>query len=135
MPAPVPPPVSEPIPVLTPVPNPVPVPVDITSRRTARCLHLSYEDGTNFDLPHEFLRVLSPSAQVQGHGGVGGELPLNKSEVTISKIDPVGNYGIKITFSDGHDTGIYSWDILYRYGLNQAALWQEYQDKLAKLSV
>lgn len=107
-----------------------PAPTEIRYRRESRELLVRYEDG-EFVLGAEFLRVNSPSAEVQGHGGEGGTLPRGKENVAITGIEPVGNYAVKLRFSDGHDTGLYSWDWLHHLCHDQAALWQAYQDKLA----
>ncbi len=105
-------------------------PTEIRYRRENRQLLLRYTDG-EFLLNAEFLRVNSPSAEVQGHGGEGGTLPRHKENVAITGIEPVGNYAVKIRFSDGHDTGLYSWDWLYKLCHEHDALWQAYQEKLA----
>lgn len=109
-----------------------PAPTEIRYRRDSRELLVRYEDG-EFVLSAEFLRVNSPSAEVQGHGGEGGTLPRDKENVAITGIEPVGNYAVKLRFSDGHDTGLYSWDWLRHLCQDQAALRQAYQDKLAAL--
>ncbi len=87
-------------------------------------------DEEQFSLGAEFLRVHSPSAEVQGHGGQGGELPVQKSEVSIQKIEPVGNYAIRIYFDDGHTSGLYTWSYLHKLGSNKETLWSEYLEKL-----
>ncbi|MBV5275003.1 MAG: DUF971 domain-containing protein, partial [Lamprocystis purpurea] len=93
---------------------------------------VSYDDGSHFNLPCEYLRVFSPSAEVQGHGPGQRVLQLGKENVCIDKIEPVGNYAICLHFDDEHNTGIYSWEYLYNLGLNQERLWQEYLDELLK---
>jgi DUF971 family protein len=107
-----------------------PAPVELRYRREHRELLVRYEDG-EFALGAEFLRVNSPSAEVQGHGGEGGTLPRHKEDVTVTAIEPVGNYAVKIRFSDGHDSGLYSWDWLRTLCLEMERLWREYRDKLA----
>lgn len=107
-----------------------PAPSELRYRKDARELTLAYPDG-EFVLSAEFLRVHSPSAEVQGHDGRGGELPRSKESVAITAITPVGNYAVKISFSDGHDTGLYSWDWLRELCLQQDRLWSIYQDRLA----
>jgi DUF971 family protein len=107
-----------------------PAPSELRYRKEARELALTYSDG-EFLLSAEFLRVHSPSAEVQGHDGHGGELPRNKGNVAITAIEPVGNYAVKLCFSDGHDTGLYSWDWLRELCLQKDQLWRLYQDKLA----
>lgn len=98
-------------------------------------LELTFDDGTQGDLSCEFLRVYSPSAEVRGHG-IGQEtLQTGKEEVNIVAIEPVGNYAVRLIFSDGHDTGLYSWDYLYDLLKNQASLWQAYLDKLSAAGI
>lgn len=101
-------------------------PTELRYRKTERELVLSWEDGS-WTLSAEFLRVHSPSAEVQGHDGRGGVLPLHKQGVTITAIEPVGNYAVRIVFSDGHNTGLYSWSTLREFCLNREALWADYQ--------
>ena len=107
-------------------------PTDITLHRQSRLLEVAFEDGTRFRLPCEFLRVYSPSAEVRGHGPGQGTLPLGKENVNIARIEPVGNYAIKLCFDDGHETGLYSWDWLHYLGTEQARLWDEYLTKLTQ---
>lgn len=106
-----------------------PAPTELRYQKDSRTLVIAYDDE-RFTLSAEFLRVHSPSAEVQGHGGEGGELPRNKENVAITGIAPVGNYAVKITFSDGHDTGLYSWDWLQQLCRNHDALWATYQERL-----
>ena len=107
-----------------------PLPVDIKLHQASKLLEIRFDNNTECMLSCEFLRVYSPSAEVRGHG-VGQEvLQVGKEEVNIMAIEPVGNYAIKLTFSDGHDTGLYSWDYLYYLGANYEALWQDYIAKL-----
>jgi DUF971 family protein len=115
-----------------------PAPSELRYQKTSRELVIAYRDehggeygNERFVLSAEFLRVHSPSAEVQGHNNVGGVLPRHKEEVAITAIEQTGNYAVKIRFSDGHDTGLYSWDWLYKLCHEQAALWQEYEQKLA----
>ncbi len=89
-----------------------PVPSEIKLHQKSRLLELSFEDGQHFELTYEFLRVLSPSAEVRGHGPGQEKLQAGKQAVEIEKVEPVGNYAIKLVFSDGHDSGLYSWDYL-----------------------
>ena len=108
----------------------MPVPTDIKLHQRSHELEVAFDDGQVFKLPCEFLRVYSPSAEVRGHG-VGQEvLQLDKEGVNIIAIEPVGNYAVKLFFDDGHNSGIYSWDVLYRLGSQQEALWQRYLDRL-----
>lgn len=107
-----------------------PVPSDIKLHRLSRMLELQYPNGDRFELPCEYLRVFTPSAEAKGHG-VGQEvLQVGKREVNIERIEPVGNYALKFVFSDGHDTGLYSWDLLYNLGKHHQELWQEYLKRL-----
>ena len=108
-----------------------PKPTEINLHQKSRILEISFEDGNTFKLSYEFLRVHSPSAEVQGHGPGQGVLQLAKENVNITGIEPVGNYAIQPSFDDGHDTGIYSWETLYDLGRNHDRYWQEYLDKLA----
>jgi DUF971 family protein len=110
----------------------VPQPTEITLHRQSRLLEIAYADGKVFRLPCEFLRVYSPSAEVRGHGPGQEVLQTGKREVEITHIEPVGNYAVQLRFSDGHDTGIYSWDLLYDYGERQHEMWQHYLERLAQ---
>jgi DUF971 family protein len=107
-----------------------PQPTEIKLHRQSRVLEIAYSDGKTFRLPCEFLRVYSPSAEVRGHGPGQEVLQAGKKDVNIEAIEPVGHYAIQLRFSDGHDTGIYSWDTLYDYGLQQDEMWQRYLDRL-----
>jgi DUF971 family protein len=108
-----------------------PTPTEIKLHQASRVLELAFSDGATFRLPYELLRVYSPSAEVRGHGPGQEVLQVGKREVTIKEVEPVGNYAIRPTFSDGHDTGIYSWDYLYELGADQDALWQRYLERMA----
>ena len=105
-------------------------PTEINLHQKSRILELKFDDGSHFELSYEFLRVHSPSAEVQGHGPGQGVLQLAKEGVMITRVDPVGSYAIQPHFDDGHDTGIYSWDTLYDMGKNRDKYWQEYLQKL-----
>lgn len=107
-----------------------PIPTDITLHAVSRVLEVAFSDGRVFKLPYEFLRVHSPSAEVRGHGPGQETLQVGKREVTITQVDPVGHYAIQPSFSDGHSSGIYSWDYLYELGERQEALWAEYLARL-----
>ena len=107
-----------------------PQPTEIKLHQASRVLEIAYADGRSFKLPCEFLRVYSPSAEVRGHGPGQEVLQTGKKEIAITKIEPVGNYAVQLTFSDGHDTGIYSWDLLYEYGARQDQMWQHYLERL-----
>ena len=109
-----------------------PKPVEINLHQKSRILEISYSDGERFELSYEFLRVYSPSAEVQGHGPGQGVLQTGKQDVLITHIEPVGRYAIQPTFDDGHDTGIYSWETLYDMGKNRDRYWKEYLEKLEK---
>jgi DUF971 family protein len=108
-----------------------PQPVEIKLHQVSRVLEISFDDGKTFNLPCEFLRVHSPSAEVRGHGPGQETLQTGKKEVAIKTIEPVGNYAVQLVFSDGHNTGIYSWDLLYDYGMRQQELWTQYLKRLA----
>lgn len=112
-----------------------PRPTDIKLHQVSRILEVSFDDGAHFQLPCEFLRVYSPSAEVRGHGPGQEVLQTGKEEVNIIGIEPVGLYALKLTFSDGHDTGLYSWDYLYDLGARQKELWQEYLTKLSNSGI
>ncbi len=105
-------------------------PTEIRLHQKSRILELAYEDGTRFELPCEYLRVYSPSAEVRGHGPGQEVLQVGKEFVEIEDIEPVGHYAVKLKFSDGHDSGIYSWDLLWELGTRQAEYWQDYLDRL-----
>jgi DUF971 family protein len=107
------------------------IPKNIVVHQQSKVLELSYEDGKSYRLPFELLRVLSPSAEVQGHGPGQETLQTGKREVLIANIEPVGHYAVKPSFSDGHESGLYSWDYLRFLCDNQDQLWQEHLDKLA----
>ena len=105
-----------------------PIPTEIKLHQTSRLMEVTFSDGAHFQLPYELLRVFSPSAEVRGHGNE--VLQTGKRDVAIVNVEPVGNYAIKPEFSDGHDSGIYSWDILYALGAQQEILWQDYLTRL-----
>ena len=108
------------------------VPTRIVVHQASRVLELEYADGRSVRLPFEFLRVHSPSAEVRGHGPGQEVLQTGKAEVGIDSVQAVGNYAIQPQFSDGHATGIYSWDYLHRLGENQATMWADYLARLEK---
>src|SRR5690606_38427752 len=107
-------------------------PTTIRLHRKARVLEVAWADGTRFELPCEFLRVYSPSAELRGHGLAEPMLVGGKREVGIARIVPVGRYAVKLVFDDGHDTGIYSWDVLRELGEQQAQLWARYVERLTE---
>ncbi len=109
-----------------------PYPNEIKLHRKSRLLEISFSDGKVFRFPCEFLRVFSPSAEVRGHSPGQEVLQTGKKEVNINHIEPVGNYAIQLNFSDGHNTGLYSWDLLYDYGMHQDEMWQRYLDRMEK---
>ena len=108
----------------------MPNPTELTVHQKSRLLDIAFDDGAAFSIPFELLRVYSPSAEVKGHGPGQEVLQVGKREVGITGVEPVGNYAIKPLFSDGHATGIFSWDYLYRLGSEQQVLWQQYLDRL-----
>ncbi|MFZ2123511.1 MAG: DUF971 domain-containing protein [Rhodoferax sp.] len=112
-----------------------PAPQDITVHSQSRVLEISFSDGASFRIPFELMRVYSPSAEVAGHGPGQEVLQTGKREVTLSGLEPVGNYAIQPSFSDGHDTGIYSWDYLYFLGSQQDKLWADYHARLTAAGV
>ena len=107
-----------------------PRPTEITLHQQSRYLDIAFDDGRRFELPCEYLRVFSPSAEVRGHGPGQETLQTGKRAVEISAIEPVGVYAVKLVFSDGHDTGLYSWDYLYDLGAKQASNWKSYLTRL-----
>ncbi|NBT91571.1 MAG: DUF971 domain-containing protein [Betaproteobacteria bacterium] len=107
-----------------------PTPQALTLHSQSRMLQISFSDGSDFRIPFELMRVYSPSAEVQGHGAGQEVLQSGKRLVDIDALDPVGNYAVQPRFSDGHDTGIFSWDYLYFLGAEQARLWQDYEKRL-----
>jgi DUF971 family protein len=107
-----------------------PNPTDITLHKQSRVLEVAFSDGSHFKLPCEYLRVFSPSAEVRGHGPGQETLQTGKRNVEIAELEAVGNYAIKPVFSDGHNSGIYSWDLLYELGVNQERWWADYLARL-----
>src|SRR5919206_2869110 len=106
--------------------NDTPSPQSITLHGASRVLEVGFSDGSVYRIPFELMRVYSPSAEVQGHGPGQEVLQTGKRNVDIVELEPVGNYAVQPTFSDGHDTGIYSWELLYELGAKQQQLWAEY---------
>jgi DUF971 family protein len=113
----------------------MPHPTNIKSRTKSRVLEVSFDDGSVFELPYEYLRVFSPSAEVRGHGPGQEQLQLGKHEVAISQVEPVGNYAVKLVFDDGHNTGLYTWAYLYELGRDRTQKWQSYLDRLKELGI
>jgi DUF971 family protein len=105
-------------------------PTDIVLHRKSHSLEISFDDGNTFQLPCEFLRVYSPSAEVRGHWGQNAKLQLDKQDVNIKELIPVGQYAVKIVFDDGHDSGLFDWDYLHDLGRKQALYWNQYLEKL-----
>jgi DUF971 family protein len=110
----------------------MPRPTDIKLRTESRVLEVRFDDGASFELPFEYLRVFSPSAEVKGHGGGEGLLVTGKRGVGIGGIEPIGLYAIRLLFDDGHSTGLYSWDVLYTLGRNIEANWARYLERCAE---
>jgi len=106
------------------------VPTHITLHQASRRLEIAFNEEEIFSLPFEYLRVFSPSAEVQGHGPGQSILQIGKESVVVTDLRPVGHYGLCPTFSDGHQTGIYTWDYLYELGVTQPQRWQEYLEAL-----
>lgn len=109
-----------------------PAPTEIRLHQKSRLMEIAFADGQSFKLPYEFLRVYSPSAEVRGHGPGQEVLQVGKSKVDIRSLDPVGSYAVQPTFSDGHATGIYSWEYLQHLGESQERLWVEYLARMEK---
>jgi DUF971 family protein len=112
-----------------------PRPTALTVHQQSRLLEVAFDDGAHFRIPFELMRVYSPSAEVQGHGPGQEVLQTGKRDVGIEALEPVGHYAVQPTFSDGHSSGIFSWDYLYRLGAEQDALWQRYEERLAAAGV
>jgi len=112
-----------------------PTPVNIVVHGQSRVLEVGFSDGASFRIPFELLRICSPSAEVQGHGPGQEVLQTGKRDVQLVDLQPVGNYAVQPTFSDGHDSGIYSWDLLYELGAREAQLWADYEARLAAAGV
>ncbi len=112
-----------------------PTPQSLTVHSRSRVLEIAFSDGASFRIPFELMRVYSPSAEVQGHGPGQEVLQTGKREVDLAALDPVGNYAVQPRFSDGHDTGIFSWDYLYFLGSQQDRLWADYTARLEAAGV
>ena len=109
---------------------PTPIPTALTLHKLSRTLDIAFDSGETFSLPFEYLRVHSPSAEVRGHGAGQEVLQTGKRDVLITALEPVGNYAVQPHFSDGHNSGIFSWDYLYSLGSRQAQLWETYLTRL-----
>lgn len=112
-----------------------PRPIDIRLHQTSRLLEIKFDNNTECMLSCEFLRVHSPSAEVRGHGQGQDVLQVGKEDVNITAIEPIGNYAVRLVFSDGHNTGLYSWDYLYDLGRDYEVLWLEYLGKLSQAGI
>ena len=108
-------------------------PAEITLHQTSRQLEVAFEDGARFQLPCEYLRVFSPSAEVRGHSPDTATLVTGKETVNINAIEPVGHYAVRLVFDDGHASGLYSWETLYQLGIEQEHNWQSYLSRLAEV--
>ena len=113
----------------------MPVPVEIRLRRAEKLLEIDFDDGSRFRLPAEYLRVESPSAEVQGHGAAQKKIIAGRRHVGIMAVEPVGHYAVRLSFDDLHDTGIYSWDYLHELGRDRHRRWQDYLDALARMNL
>ena len=107
-----------------------PRPNEIKLHQQSRVMEISFVDGKIFKFTYEFLRVHSPSAEVRGHSPEQEILQTGKKDININHIEPVGSYAVQLNFSDGHNSGLYSWDLLYKYGLNQNKMWQRYLQRM-----
>jgi DUF971 family protein len=112
-----------------------PQPTAITVHQHSRVLEIGFSDGQHFRIPFELMRVYSPSAEVQGHGPGQEVLQTGKRNVDLTALEPVGNYGVQPTFSDGHQSGIFSWDYLHFLGSQADKLWREYEERLQQAGV
>jgi DUF971 family protein len=108
----------------------MPIPTELTVHQKSRLLDIAFDDGRAFSIPFELMRVYSPSAEVKGHGPGQETLQVGKRDVGIKGVEPVGNYAVKPLFTDGHDSGIFTWDYLYKLGNEHDALWQDYLNRL-----
>src|SRR5260221_13921417 len=113
----------------------VPAPVEIRLRTRSRLLEVTFDDGARFELPAEYLRVHSPSAEVQGHGVEVGVLVTGKERVGINSVEPIGHYAVRLVFDDGHDTGLYTWKYLRELGTQQDLPWRAYLQRLENAGV
>ncbi len=113
------------------MPATVRTPVSVTVHQVSRALEITFDDGATWRIPFELMRVYSPSAEVQGHGPGQEVLQTGKRDVVVTDIEAVGHYAVRPTFSDGHDTGLYTWDYLYRLGAEQETLFAQYLERLA----
>ncbi len=112
-----------------------PTPTALTVHSQSRILEIAFSDGAQFNIPFELMRIYSPSAEVQGHGPGQEVLQTGKRDINVVELEPVGNYAVKPVFSDGHDSGLFSWDYLYFLGSEQDRLWSDYTARLAAAGV
>ena len=112
-----------------------PTPTALTVHNQSRLLEIAFSDGAHFKIPFELMRIYSPSAEVQGHGPGQEVLQTGKREVNVVELEPIGNYAVKPVFSDGHESGLFTWDLLYRLGADQNSLWDEYNHRLVAAGV
>src|SRR3982750_3663199 len=117
------------------MPAPAHLPTSLTVHQQSRVLEVGFDDGRTFRIPFELMRVYSPSAEVQGHGPGQEVLQTGKRDVELTALEPVGNYAVQPRFSDGHDTGIFSWDYLYHLGCRREELWRRYEERLEAAGV
>ena len=108
----------------------MPIPTELTVHQKSRLFEVAFDDGRAFSIPFELMRVYSPSAEVKGHGPGQETLQVGKRDVGIKDLEPVGNYAVKPLFTDGHESGIFTWDYLYKLGNEHGALWQDYMNRL-----
>lgn len=113
----------------------MPHPTDIILRTKSRLLAVTFDDGSRFELPFEYLRVYSPSAEVRGHGPGQETLQLGKHTVAIKAVEPVGHYAVRLIFDDGHDSGLYTWEYLHELGRDREQKWRRYLDRLSDLGI
>jgi DUF971 family protein len=113
-------------------PKPAPQPLALTLHQTSRVLEIGFDDGQSFRIPFELMRVYSPSAEVMGHGPGQEVLQTGKRQVTITEITPIGHYAMQPRFSDGHESGLFTWEYLYHLGADQDELWARYERRLAE---
>ena len=115
---------------MTAIANPTAAPVAVTVHQASKVLEIAFDDGASFRIPFELMRIYSPSAEVQGHGPGQEVLQTGKRGVGINELVPVGHYAVQPSFSDGHDTGIFSWGLLYKLGRDEVDLWRRYEERL-----
>jgi DUF971 family protein len=108
-------------------------PTELKLRTKSRVLEVAFDDGSRFELPFEYLRVFSPSAEVRGHGAGEGKLELAKENVQVTSVEPIGNYAVRLNFDDGHNTGLYTWVYLHELGADYDAKWARYLERCGRL--